>query len=205
MPNGAQPAHLLGAAAIAVAVGNRGAHHLWSGIPAVPRYTPVLAAHQLQTSIPANTIPSVPRCTLVLAARQLQIGIPANTIPSVPRCILVLPAHQLHIDIRASTTPSVPRCTLVLAAHQLQISIRASTTLGLWVHRLQTSIPARAGRLVGRCTPAPASPYPQTAIPAGTPHKAIEVQLVPTKGIAVSVLRDGGPQCRRHNCVCSRS
>jgi hypothetical protein len=110
VPHGA-PAHLLGAAAIAVVVGNRRAHHLWSVIPAVPRCTPVLAAHQLQTSIPAST-----------------------------------------------------------------------------------------SRLVRRCTPAPAATHPKTAIPADTPHKCIEVQLVPIGLIVVSTARNRGPRCRHHNC-----
>ena len=230
MPNGARPAHLLGAAAIAVAVGNRGAHHLWSVIPAVPRCTPVvaalqlqtsilastscsipkstpvLAAHQLQTSILASTSCSIPKCTPVLAAPQFQITIPASTGRLVPKCTPVLPAHHLQTSILASTSRSVPRCTPV-AADQLRTSIPASTirsvprfTPVLAAHQLQTSIPASTSCLVRRCTPAPAATHPKTAIPADTPHKCIEVQLAPIGLIVVSTARNRGPRCRHHNC-----
>ena len=181
VPHGA-PAHLLGAAAIAVVVGNRRAHHLWSVIPAVPRCTPVLAAHQLQTSILASTSRSVPRCSPV-AAEQLRTSIPASTIRSVPRCSPVA-AEQLRTSIPASTIRSAPRFTPVLAAHQLQTSIPASTS----------SPGPQMYSGPGGAT------HPKTAIPADTPHKCIEVQLVPIGLIVVSTARNRGPRCRHHNC-----
>jgi hypothetical protein len=67
-----------------------------------------------------------------------------------------------------------PRCTPVLPPHQLQTSILAST-------------------------PAPAATHPKTAIPADTPHKCIEVQLVPI-GVILSTARKRGPRCRHHIC-----
>ena len=209
------PAHLLGAAAIAVAVGNRGAHHLWSVIPAVPRCTPVLAAHQLQTSILASTSRSVPRCTPVLAApssRPVSWPVRVARSPGVLRSWqppspdhypgYVVGPQCTPVAGSASTGRSVPwRPTSSGPVSQPVPFARSPGLLPSW--RLTSSRPVSQPvrvRLVRRCTPAPAATHPKTAIPADTPHKCIEVQLVPIGLIVVSTARNRGPRCRHHNC-----
>jgi hypothetical protein len=154
MSHGAQSAHLLGAAAIAVAIGNR--VRITSG--ALSRRSPgVLRSWRppVPDDYPGRYGSSGPQVYSGAAGPPAPDRYPGQYELLGPRCTPVLPAHQLQTSISASAIRSVPRVTPVLAAHQLRV---------VWSRR---------------CTPAPAATHPKTAILADTPHKCIEVQLVP--------------------------